>query len=264
MQLTLPATVKEIMATALARDLADGEWVEVGANLPVPRAGVLLAHLLWGPNMTVMIAMTKANVLSEPVIEEFQLITDQRATRWAEAYYLHDDLVENMKFRRRGVFFAGALQIDRYGNSNLIGIGADHAALRFRGPGAIGVCNATVMNSRFHLVVNAHDKRIFVPRCDFVSAYGWGTGGKDARTKLGLPGGGPRYVVTPLCVMDFEEESKRMRIKSVHPGVTVDQVAANTGFDLVVPELVPVTEPPTERELAVLRTRIDARGVLRN
>jgi glutaconate CoA-transferase subunit B len=264
MPAAMPATVKEIMATALARDLVDGEWVEVGANLPVPRAGVLLAHLLWGPNMTVMIAMTKANVLNEPVIEEFQLITDQRATRWAEAYYLHDDLVENMKFRARGVFFAGALQIDGYGNSNLIGIGANHRALKFRGPGAIGVCNATVMNSRFHLVVNAHDKRIFVPRCDFVSAYGWGSGGRDARTKLGLPGGGPRYVVTPLAVMDFEDETKRMRIKSVHPGVTVDEVRENTGFDLIVPERVPVTEPPSERQLAVLRTRIDARGVLRN
>jgi glutaconate CoA-transferase subunit B len=264
MSVAMPATVKEIMATVLARDLVDGEWVEVGANLPVPRAGVLLAHLLWGPNMTVMIAMTKACVLNEPVIEEFQLITDQRATRWAEAYYLHDDLVENMKFRARGVFFAGALQIDGYGNSNLIGIGANHAALKFRGPGAIGVCNATVMNSRFHLVVNAHDRRIFVPRCDFVSAYGWGSGGRDARTKLGLPGGGPRYVVTPLCVMDFEEETKRMRIKSVHPGVTVDEVRENTGFDLIVPERVPVTEPPSERELAVLRTRIDARGVLRS
>ena len=264
MSAAMPATVKEIMATALARDLADGEWVEVGANLPVPRAGVLLAHLMWGPNMTVMIAMTKANVLNEPVIEEFQLITDQRATRWAEAYYLHDDLVENMKFRTRGVFFAGALQIDGYGNSNLIGIGANHGALKFRGPGAIGVCNATVMNSRFHLVVNAHDKRIFVRKCDFVSALGWGSGGKDARTKLGLPGGGPRYVVTPLGVMDFEDETKRMRIKSVHPGVTVDEVRDNTGFDLIVPERVPVTEPPSERELAVLRTRIDARGVLRN
>jgi len=264
MSTAMPATVKEIMATVLARDLADGDWVEVGANLPVPRAGVLLAHLLWGPNMTVMIAMTKANVLNEPVIEEFQLITDQRATRWAEAYYLHDDLVENMKFRRRGVFFAGALQIDRYGNSNLIGIGANHAALKFRGPGAIGVCNATVMNSRFHLVVNAHDRRIFVPRCDFVSALGWSSGGRDARTKLGLPGGGPRYVVTPLAVMDFEDETKRMRIKSVHPGVTVDQVRENTGFDLLVPERVPVTEPPSDLQLAVLRTRIDARGVLRN
>ena len=254
------ATNKEIMATVLARDLVDGEWVEVGANLPVPRAGVLLAHLLWGPNMTVMIAMTKANVFNEPVIEEFELITDQRATRWAEAYYIHDALVENMKFRRKGVFFAGALQIDGYGNSNLIGIGADPRRLKFRGPGAIGVCNATVMNSRFHLVVNAHDQRIFVPRCDFISAYGWGTGGR-APYKLGLPRASA-YVVTPLCVMDFEEESKRMRLKSAHPGVTVEQVIANTGFELIVPERVPVTE--AERQLRVLRTRIDVRGALRN
>jgi glutaconate CoA-transferase subunit B len=264
MQTQTQATHKEIMATVLARDLVDGEWVEVGANLPVPRAGVLLAHLLWGPNMTVMIAMTKANVLNEPVIEEFQLITDQRATRWAEAYYIHNDLVENMKFRRKGVFFAGALQIDMYGNSNLIGIGSDYSALKFRGPGAIGVCNATVMNSRFHLVVNAHDKRIFVPQCDFVSAYGWGTGGKDARTKLGLPGGGPRYVVTPLCVMDFEEDSKRMRLKSLHPGVGIEQVRANTGFELIVPDRVPVTEPPSAQQLSVLRTRIDVQGALRS
>lgn len=263
MQTQAVATTKEIMATVLARDLEDGYWVEVGANLPVPRAGVLLAHLLWGPNMTVMIAMTKANVLNEPVIEEFQLITDQRATRWAEAYYLHNDLVENMKFRRRGVFFAGALQIDAFGNSNLIGIGNDYKKLKFRGPGAIGVCNATVMNSRFHLVVNAHDKRIFVPKCDFVSAYGWGNGGEDARTKLGLPGGGPRYVVTPLCVMDFEAGSKRMRLKSVHPGVSVDDVVANTGFELVLPASVPVTEGPTPEQLDVLRNRIDVQGALR-
>ena len=258
------ATTKEIMAGVLARDLSDGEWVEVGANLPVPRAGVLLAHLMWGPNMTVMIAMTKANVLNEPVIEEFELITDHRATRWAEAYYIHNDLVENMKFRRRGVFFAGALQIDRFGNSNLIAIGADYRKPKFRGPGAIGVCNATVMNSRFHLVVNSHDPRIFVPRCDFVSAYGWGEGGADARTRLGLPGGGPRYVVTPLCVMDFEDETKRMRLKSVHPGVSVEQVVKSTGFELVVPSNVPETEPPTAEQLNVLRTRIDVRGALRN
>ena len=257
------ATVKETMAAVLAHDLVDGEWVEVGANLPVPRAGVLLAHLMRGPNMTVMIAMTKANVLKEPVIEEFELITDQRAMRWAEAYYIHNDLVENMKFRRRGVFFAGALQIDGYGNSNLIGLGDDYRKLRFRGPGAIGVTNATVMNSRFHLVVNSHDRRIFVPKCDFVSAYGWGTGGDDARTKLGLPGGGPRFVVTPLCVMDFEEGTKRARLKSVHAGVSVDQVIENTGFDLVIPRTVSTTEPPSSEELHVLRTRIDVRGALR-
>lgn len=258
------ATVKEIMATVLARDLVDGEWVEVGANLPVPRAGVLLAHLTRGPNMTVMIAMTKANVQSEPVIEEFELITDQRAMRWAEAYYIHNDLVENMKFRRKGVFFAGALQIDPYGNSNLIGIGSDYKKLKFRGPGAIGVCNATVMNSRFHLVLNSHDKRILVPKCDFISAFGWGSGGDDARTKIGLPGGGPKYVVTPLCVMDFEEGSKRMRLKSVHPGVSVEDVVTNTGFEIIIPQAVPQTEAPSKEELQVLRERIDVRGALRH
>lgn len=258
------ATVKEIMATVLARDLVDGEWVEVGANLPVPRAGVLLAHLTRGPNMTVMIAMTKANVQSEPIIEEFELITDQRAMRWAEAYYIHNDLVENMKFRRKGVFFAGALQIDPYGNSNLIGIGSDYKKLKFRGPGAIGVCNATVMNSRFHLVLNSHDKRILVPKCDFISAFGWGSGGDDARTKIGLPGGGPKYVVTPLCVMDFEEGSKRMRLKSVHPGVSVEDVVTNTGFEIIIPQTVPQTEAPSKEELQILRERIDVRGALRH
>jgi len=259
-----PATTREIMATVLARDLNDGEWVEVGANLPVPRAGVLLAHLTRGPNMTVMIAMTKANVLHEPVIEEFELITDQRATRWAEAYYLHNDLVENMKFRRKGVFFAGALQIDQFGNSNLIGTGADYRALKFRGPGAIGVCNATVMNSRFHLVVNSHDRRTLVQKCDFVSAFGWGQGGKHARTNLGMPGGGPKYVVTPLAVMDFDDESKRMRLRTLHPGVTLDDVVSRTGFELVIPDRIEQTPPPTADELHILRTRIDVRGALRN
>jgi glutaconate CoA-transferase, subunit B len=256
-----PPSAREIMATVLARDLEDGQWVEVGANLPVPRAGVLLAHLHHGPNMTVMMAMTKANLLNEPTIEEFELITDARATRWAEAYYIHNDLVENMKFRRNGVFFAGALQIDRYGNSNLIGIGSNYKKLKFRGPGAVGTTNATVMNSRFHLVVNSHDKRIFVDKCDFISSYGWGAG-KDDRAKLGLPGG-PRYCVTPLCVMDFEDETKRMRLRSVHPGISVADVIERTGFQLVIPAEVPETPLPTAKELEILRTRIDVAGNLR-
>ena len=102
-----------------------------------------------------------------------------------------------------------------------------------------------------------------MPKCDFISALGWGSGGDDARTKLGLPGGGPRYVVTPLCVMDFEDGTKRMRLKSVHPGVSVDDVKKNTGFELVIPSSVPTTEPPTAEQLHVLRTRIDGQGVLR-
>src|SRR4051794_18437716 len=89
----------EVMAAVIAHDLHDGEWVEVGANLPVPRAGALLAHLTRGPNMTVMLAMTKAYLRNEPVLEEYEYITDVRAMRWAEAYYQHDQLLNNQKTR---------------------------------------------------------------------------------------------------------------------------------------------------------------------
>jgi len=98
----------EVMAAVIAHDLRDGEWVEVGANLPVPRAGALLAHLTHGPNMTVMLAMTKAYLRNEPVIQDFEYITDVAAMRWAEAYYRHDRLLaEQRRRRRRGVFYCG-------------------------------------------------------------------------------------------------------------------------------------------------------------
>ncbi|MCG3753960.1 CoA-transferase [Amycolatopsis sp. Poz14] len=261
--MTDSATPKEVMAAAIAHDLRDGQWVEVGANLPVPRAGALLAHLHHGPDMTVMIAMTKAYVRETPVIEEFEFITDVGAMRWAEAYYQHDQLLNNQRHRANGVFFCGGIQIDRYGNSNLIGIGSDHKQLKFRGPGAIGTCNATVQNGHWHLVTTSHNPRVLVDRVDFVSALGYGRGEPNLRAELGLPNDGPASIVTPLCVFDFDEETRSARLKSVHPGVTKDEVVEKTGFEILVPETVPTTEGPTPEELALLRTRIDANGALR-
>jgi glutaconate CoA-transferase subunit B len=251
------------MATVIAHDLEDGEWVEVGANLPVPRAGALLAHLTHGPNMTVMIGMTKAYLRDEPVIEEFEFITDVRAMRWAEAHYQHDRLLSDQRFRRRGVFYCGGIQFDRYGNANLIGVGSDHRRLRFRGPGGIGTCNATVQNGRYHLVTTTHSPQVLVERCDFVSALGWGNGDGNARASLGLPNDGPRYLITPLCVFDFDPDDHCARLRSVHPGVDVEEVVQNTGFSFEVPSDVPATPAPSEEELRVLRTRIDSQGALR-
>ncbi|MBI3068995.1 MAG: hypothetical protein HYY79_09040 [Betaproteobacteria bacterium] len=99
-------------------------------------------------------------------------------------------------------------------------------------------------------------------KCDFVSAFGWGEGGKHRET-LGFTGGGPQYCITPLCIMDFEPATKRMRLHSLHPGASVDQVVKNTGFELIIPDEIPVTEPPTPDELRLLRKRIDVEGVLR-
>jgi glutaconate CoA-transferase, subunit B len=257
------AAPKEIMATVIANDLRDGEWVEVGANLPVPRAGALLAHLTHGPNMTVMLAMTKAYLRDVPVIEEFAFITDVAATRWAEAYYPHDRLLSEMRFRRRGVFFAGGIQLDRFGNSNLIGTGADPRRLDFRGPGGIGTCNATLQNGRYHLITTSHSPRVLVERCDYVSAVGYGDGSRDFRERHGLDPQGPASIVTPLCVFEFDSETRAARVSSVHPGVTLDEVREQTGFDVGDEPDLPVTPGPTEDQLELLRTRIDIKGALR-
>jgi glutaconate CoA-transferase subunit B len=257
------ATPKEIMAAFIAHDLKDGEWVEVGANLPVPRAGALLAHLTHGPNMAVMIAMTKSYLRDVPIIEDFEFITDVRATRWAEAYYPHDRLLSEMRFRDRGVFYCGGLQIDRHGNSNLIGIGEDYKRLRVRGPGGIGTCNATVHNARYHLVTLTHSPRVLVERCDYISAVGYGDGSPDFRARLGLPNTGPTYIITPLCIFEFHDSKHHAVLKSVHPGVSIDKVVARTGFEVEIRGQVEVTAGPSPEELEVLRTRIDTAGVLR-
>ena len=261
--MTAPASVKELMAAFLARDMADGEEIFVGTNLPVIRAAALLAHLHHGPNMRVMMAHTRTNLHHTPVIEHFELLTDWRGARWAEAYFNDNEIVLYQKSRRDSVFFVGALQIDPYGNSNLIGLRGDGGGLRLRGPGAIATTTNASHVRRFYLFVGEHSPRVFVERCDFVSTVGWGAGGAEARRALGLPGGGPRYCLTSLAVLDFHEVSRRMRLRSVHPGVTVDQVVASTGFPLLMPDHVPTTEPPTEDELRILRTRVDPRGLLR-
>ena len=256
-------TTKELMACVMARDLEDGLGVPVGANLPVPRAAVLLAHLMRGPNMLVLLSWTRANLLDVPELRPFEFITDWRAAQWAESYWAHDDGFLNMKRRANWIFFVGGIQIDQYGNSNLIGVGSDYKRLKLRGPGGVGTGNMAAFTNRYYLYSQVHNPRVFVPKVDYISALGWGAG-PGTRERWHLPGGGPRYCYTPLCVMDFEPDTQRMRLKSVHPGVTVGEVQSATGFPLVIPDEVPETPLPTDEELAVLRTRVDPTGALRS
>jgi glutaconate CoA-transferase subunit B len=255
-------TTKELMATFISHQVRDGERVAVGAGLHVPRAGILLAHMLRCPNVRLYLAMTFTNLIKEPKMEPFYTTYDIRPTKWAEAYVFHEDFQEKPRFIS-DTFVVGGLQIDKFGNSNLIGVGKDFKHLTFRGPGAVGTTSMAHYVDRYYLFVQSHDKRIFVDKCDFISTVGWGQGGADSRKKLGIPGGGPVYCITPLCVMDFEEKSKHMRLYSVHPGVTVQQVVENTGFELIIPSNVPETPAPTDEELRTLRERIDLEGMLR-
>jgi len=255
-------SAQELMAIVLARDLVDGEELQVGIGLPVADAAVRLAHILHGPNMELIFFGARMNVHHLDCVPMPQFGWDQRVVRWAESFSDRGHRFDQVKDWGRRVFFIGGIQVDPYGNANLIGIGKDYRRLAFRGPGSVGTPTLTTHVGRYHLVLNQHSARTLVERCDYISAVGHGDG-PDTRRHLGLPGGGPKYCVTPLCVMDFDEHTKRMRLKSLHPGITRAEVQRNTGFELLGPAEVPVTDPPTAHELAVLRDRVDVAGRLR-
>ena len=256
-------TSQELMAVVLARELRDGDVLRVGVAMPVVEAAVRLAHLRHGPNMELIFLGARMNVFHLHSLPLPAFGWDRRVVRWAESYSDTGHRFDRVKDWDRHVFFIGGVQVDPYGNTNLIGVGSDYRRLKFRGPGSVGTPTLSTHVGRYYIVLNSHSPRIFVERCDFISAYGWGTGGADARRKLGLPGGGPQYCVTPLCVMDFAEDTKRMRLRSIHAGTSDAEVRAQTGFALEAPSPTPITEPPTEEELHVLRTRVDLTGFLR-
>jgi hypothetical protein len=102
-----------------------------------------------------------------------------------------------------------------------------------------------------------HSPKVFVPAVDTVTGIGW-----DRAAALGEGGRfvDVRRVVTNLAVLDFDTPDRRMRLRSVHPGVTVDEVMAATGFDLVVPDDVGESRTPTPDELRLIREVIDPDG----
>jgi glutaconate CoA-transferase subunit B len=257
----LAPTAKELTAVFISRQIENDYFVSLGANLPVCTAGIFLAHLTKAPDLRIHAMGLLLNLAQVDRIEELNQVSAPRLAKYAEATM---SLEESFYFlARMHINFFGAMQIDQYGNSNLIGIGADPRRLKVRGPGCVGTSTIGSTVVSFYYYVGNHSPRVFVDRCDFRSTVGWNEGGAEARQKLGLPGGGPTYVLTPKCIMDFEEESKRMRLRYLLPGVTLEDVVANTGFELVIPARVEVLPEPTEEEMTVLRTRVDPYGLLR-
>jgi glutaconate CoA-transferase subunit B len=254
----------ELLAAYVAGEMTNADRCFVGANLAVPRAGNLLAHLTHAPDLKVGIGLVQANLIDEPVLEPNKFSTDYRMARFAEALIVHNDIFDNPRLSST-VFFVGGIQIDRYGNTNLIGIGSDYSHLEVRGPGSLGTVSSAFYCDRYYLYSPSHEPRALVERCDFISVFGHGEGG-DHRARLGLDrfNAGPTSLITPLGIFDFETPDHRMRIQSLHPGVELGEVEAATGFELVVPDPLPRTAAPTGEQLRLLRERIDVEGLLRD
>jgi acyl CoA:acetate/3-ketoacid CoA transferase beta subunit len=204
----------------------------------IPRIGGLLARLSFEPDLV----MTDG----EAMLENADGVT--------EAWNPYRSMFDVVWSGRRHVIMGGS-QIDPLGNHNFAAIG-DMSHPKAQLLGFRGAPGNTVNNVTAYWVPN-HNPRVFVERVDVVTGVGYdraAAAGPAATRYHGL-----RHVVTNLCVLDFETPDHRMRLRSLHPGVSGDDVLAATGFALVVPDEVPTSRVPTDEERALLE-RIDPAG----
>lgn len=243
----------ELMAVCTAREIGDGQVVFIGTGLPM--VGAYLAKATTAPHAVLMF---ESGVIDSAPSELAQGVGDFRLM---SAAHRSSDLFDTLTLLHGGHVDLGVLgcaQIDSFGNINTTVIGSyEHPKVRLPGSGG---ANDIASLARDFLVVARQDTRRFVKRLDYLTTPGY-LDGPYGRLTAGLPGNGPRAVITDLAVLDFDDASRRMRVRSIHPGITRDDLSVNTGFELLMPASVPMTTPPSELELTLLRTRIDPGGV---
>lgn len=249
----------EVMVSFLARDLNDGEFGVYGGRSQIPWLACRLAQALYAPNL--WCCHGSAGAINSKFDRLLWSVHDYRVHQGAESRITLDcvmDMQGNPRLIDFG-FYSG-FQIDKYGNLNMAYIG-NQKRPKYRGPGTVGTI-ATAWLKRYYLFALSHHSRQFVEKVDFVSGPGF-LDGPGGRERAGCPSysEGPRYVVTPIAVFDFDERTKIMRLKSVHPGHTVEEVMRKTGFTPIIPVKVPETEMPTAEELAFIRS-YDPEGIL--
>jgi glutaconate CoA-transferase subunit B len=241
----------ELMICCAARLLEDGKTVAVGTG--VPCAAAMLAQRTHAPNLVIVF---EAGGVA-PRLPTMPISVGDSRTFWRGL--MATSMADIMETCQRGMIdytFLGGAQIDAFGNLNSTMIGGDHARPKVRLPGSGGANDLASFCWRI-LVVTNHDRRRFVEKLDFLTTPGYLTG-DGAREAEGLPPGtGPYRVITDLAVMGYHEQTKRMEVHSLHPGVLLEKVRANTGFELGVREPLSQTAPPTEQELQILRDEVD-------
>jgi glutaconate CoA-transferase subunit B len=239
------------MVSAAAREIRDGEVVFVGMRLPL--LAFCLARSTHAPGA---VGLFENGVVRDSPAAGF-LVTMSDGPNVTGALWCCEmrEVMGLMQAGRVTLGFIGGAQVDRFGNLNTSYVGPAGAAVRL--PGSGGAADIASL-ARRHVVIMAHERRRFVERVDYVTSPGHGTGG-DWRARTGLTGGGPSAVITTLGVFRFDPGSREMVLATTHPGVTVEDVRAQTGWPLRLGPDVGETPPPTGEELAMIR-RFDPEG----
>ena len=240
-------TADEMMTVAAARQLRDGTACFVGIGLPSTAAN--LARATHAPGLVLIYESgclgAKPDRLPLSIGDGILADTADAVVSVPEVfnYWLQPGRID--------VGFLAGAQLDRYGNINTTVIGGDYADPGVRLPGAGGAPEIAA-SCREVVVVVRQSRRTFVDRLDFVTSVGFGSG-PDDRARLGLRGAGPRMVITDLGLLEPDPATCELTLTHLHPGATVEQARAATGWRLAVAGELVTSPPPTGRELAVLR-----------
>lgn len=242
----------ELLICTAARLMEDNTTAFIGTGIPMLAAA--LAQKMHAPNLVVIFEFGGIGA----ILEELPLAVGGECTfHRAIAATGICDVVETAQRGFIEYGFLGGAQIDPYGNLNSTVIG-DHDHPRVRLPGS-GGANDVGSHCWRTIAIMRHDKRRFVEKVDFITTPGY-LSGPGAREAAGLPpGSGPYRVVTNLAVLGYHPQSKRMMLLATQPGVTVQQVIENTGFELLLADEVKENPPPTAEELRILREEVDKR-----
>jgi acyl CoA:acetate/3-ketoacid CoA transferase beta subunit len=244
------ATRGEICAVACAEAFRGNGEILASCFGVAPAIGARLAKATFEPDLLMTDGVCT-------VVDEPNPVSGPGHDLIVEAWLPFRTIFDHLWNGNRHVIMA-ASQIDRFGNQNFACIG-DHAQPKAQLLGMRGAPGNTISHTTSYWVPNQSPK-VFVDHVDVVSGVG-----NDRAAELGAAstqGHDIRFVISNLAVYDFETPDRRMRLKALHPGVSVDDVVENTGFELVIEGEIPVTRMPSDDELTLIRETIDPKRFL--
>ena len=240
------ATAGEVQTVVAARRLSHTKTVFIGVGRPSSAA--ILARMVHNPGL--ILVYESGTIGAKPSRIPLS-IGDGELAETADLIVSVPEMFNYwIGAGRIDVAFLGAAQVDRYANLNSTVIG-DYEHPRTRLPGAGGAPEIAASCGEV-MVIAPHTKRTFVERLDFRTTVGHGDG-PGARERFGFRGAGPTAVITDLGVLEPDAGSKQLVLTQIHPGVDVETVRAETGWELEVADELRVTDPPGSEELSALR-----------
>jgi len=255
MKTDTPANPLETLAYIISKQIKDHSVVYVGTGLPMVAS--ILARKTHAPNITIVYESGGQDPIPGdmpwsvgcPLTWRKSAVLMEMAYSFGQAYNGYIDIA-----------FLGFAQLDMYGNVNTHMIGNDFLNPKARLTGSGGNNDLSSLTENMILVGLQTPER-FPEKVDFITSVGHLRGG-NSRQEAGLVGNGPVAVISQWGIYDFEPESKRMRVKSLTPGIPFDIAQQTTGFELLKPEGdIPETELITPEALEILCTEVDPHGV---